>query len=104
MNELLYRFLRDEGHSVTTCVSGVEALQKLHTAPAKIDLLITDECMAGSVRGLDLVRIARTRGYRGPVLVASGRLTPEVEEEYRTLSVAFLPKPFDLKRLLTFVT
>ena len=104
IGEIFRALLAPMAHNVVFCRSGVEAFQRLQNASFDFDLLITDHHMPGSWSGLELVRIARAKGLRVPVLVASGHLTPKLVADYRTFDImGLLPKPFDLQRIMTTV-
>jgi CheY-like chemotaxis protein len=104
MIEVLSEALEKEGHTVAGCRSGVEALQRLHTAHDDFNLLICDHHMPGSLDGLGLVRIARSRGFRGQIVVTSGAFPDDLKKAYEGHSaLGFLPKPFDMALLRSFV-
>src|SRR5437764_239065 len=87
-----------DAHLLAFCRSGAEALQKLRTSADPFDLLITDHFMPGSLSGLDLVRLARARGFDRQIIVTSGQFSTELKENYKACAVlGFLPKPMDLK-------
>src|SRR3954465_8657604 len=78
IGEMLAILLRT--HVLSFCRSGAEALQKLRTSADPFDLLITDHFLPGSLCGLDLVRLARARGFDRQIVVASGQFSPELKE------------------------
>lgn len=61
-----------------------------------LDLVFTDIDMPGSLDGLDLTRIVKTRWPDLPVLVTSGGPRPEIESGAR-----FVPKPYDAGKIVT---
>jgi CheY-like chemotaxis protein len=104
IGELLSTILSNNGHLMSFCRSGAEALQKLRTSTRPFDLLITDHFMPGSLTGLDLVRLARARGFDRQIVATSGHFSPELKESYKAFAVlGFLPKPMDLKLLKALV-
>jgi len=104
VTEVLSNIAIKAGHSAICCRSGVEAWQKLQIAAHSFSLIITDHFMPGSFDGLGLVRVARAKGFKGQIVVTSGRLSQEVKESYRDHAVlGFVPKPFDFKLLQAFI-
>ena len=93
---VLVEVLRDEGHETLTAPDGAAALELLATAsPA---LVITDVMIPGP-DGRELVRRMRERpALRSvPVVLMSAVLHPDLDG---LGPASFLPKPFDLDRLL----
>lgn len=85
---------------VDQAFNGYEACMQIVREP--VDLAIVDILMPG-FDGLNLIRLLRalesTRSI--PVIVMSGMLTPEIEQELTRLGVQnILPKPVALKKLL----
>jgi len=66
---MLPRLLASEGHRVTPCTSGEEALARFD--PAVHDLVITDLGMA-DLNGLQLAEALRARSPETPVILATG--------------------------------
>ena len=96
IRELLTELLLDEGYDVLSAPDGIAALEIL--AGRLPDLLITDAMMPG-LDGSGLVRRMRAdpRTAAVPVLLISAVPRPaSVDLD----GVGFLPKPFDLDRLL----
>ncbi len=93
--------LADKGYTVHAVPSGLRAQTLLEQQP--VDLLITDLSMPG-VDGLMLLSFLQERRMRIPVIVVSGRITPDVEPLVRSLGAeTILEKPFDLSVLLATV-
>lgn len=93
LRDFMRILLPKTGHLVETVPDGLSALQWLRRAGAAIDLLITDHQMPG-LNGLELVRLAQSTPFSGPVMVYSSCLDALVAEQYRQLGVALiLAKP-----------
>jgi DNA-binding response OmpR family regulator len=79
---------------------GQEALNFLRSTEGfTVRMVVTDHLMPG-MNGPEFVRGLRKAGYALPVLVLSGY--PDVEEEYKSLDVAFRVKPFPPDQLIAF--
>jgi two-component system KDP operon response regulator KdpE len=89
--------LEREGHEVTTCVDGQEALERLEDED--FDLIVTDLSMP-RMNGLELVREARRRSAV-PILVLT--VKHEEREKVRLLDAGaddYVTKPFGTDELL----
>jgi CheY-like chemotaxis protein len=89
--------LKDAHHSVTTSLSGQEALDLLHQKP--FDLVITDLNMPG-VDGITVLR--RTKGIRPQtrvVIMTGSVLPPSTRRIVLREANGFLAKPFSLAEL-----
>jgi CheY-like chemotaxis protein len=93
--DLLVEVLRDEGYAVLAAADGPEVLELL--GRGRPDLLLMDVMMPG-LDGRAVVRRVRERPELDgvPVVLMSAAAHVDPAE----LAVAFLPKPFDLDRLL----
>jgi len=79
---------------------GQEALNFLRSAEGVgLRMVVTDHLMPG-MNGPEFVKALRKAGYAFPVLVLSGY--PDVEDEYKSLDVAFRVKPFPPDQLIAF--
>ena len=89
--ELLVRLLTNRGHDVVCYDNGRPALQAILAQP--FDVLITDNDMP-KMNGLALVRELHRIESPLRIIVTSGFLETELEEQYKALGVKlFLPKP-----------
>jgi PAS domain S-box-containing protein len=90
---LAQRVLSRRGHDVTLFTDPALALAELRARPRDFDVLVTDVSMP-TLSGPDF--IARVRELRAafPVVMTSGRISPEVIEAARRLgNVHVVPKP-----------
>ena len=94
----LAEWLRMYGNEVFEAASGDEAQTVLSTV-LKIDLVVTDVQMPGSVDGLQLTRNLHTTHPQIPVIVVSG--LPLRADAEAAGAAAFYPKPYDLDELAT---
>jgi DNA-binding NtrC family response regulator len=79
---------------------GEKALNFLQSAEGfSVRMVVTDHLMPG-MNGPEFVKALRKAGYAFPVLVLSGY--PDVEDEYKSLDVAFRVKPFPPDQLIAF--
>jgi CheY-like chemotaxis protein len=96
--EALSALLEDEGYAVATAANGEEALHALDDGLAP-DLVLLDVMMP-RMDGREVLRALRADPARRalPVIVMSAASQPLPPEQLG--DAVFLPKPFDLKRLL----
>ena len=95
---LLSDELRQAGFAVIEAANGDEALEVL-AAQVAPDVMITDVRMPGGIDGLGLAAQARRAHPRLRVIVTSGHCPLGAAE----IADAFIPKPYDLGRLVQHV-
>ncbi len=78
--------LEQFGYSVETAEDGSDAWQKLTTARAQYDVLITDNNMP-RMTGVELVEKLRSIGFRGAILVFASTLSPTTRQRLTELNV-----------------
>jgi two-component system cell cycle sensor histidine kinase/response regulator CckA len=103
LRELVCRTLRAEGYDTLEAGHGAEALQIIETAPAPVDLVVTDVVMPG-MDGRELGRRLSQRWPDLPILYISAY---DVNDIFRRgsprSSAPFLQKPFPMEGLVTTV-
>jgi DNA-binding NtrC family response regulator len=92
---LVADMLRDENFEVIECVSAEAAELVVTSTGNELRALITDNNLAGSMRGAELAGFAKRRFPKLNVIIVSGRPVDPVP--YRT---TFLRKPFLHSELL----
>jgi two-component system, response regulator PdtaR len=92
----LAAFLRLKGVAVVEAESGDQALELLQGGE-RVDLVLSDVEMPGSVNGMDLAKWIRINRPALPVVLTSGRQVPDIED------VSFLAKPYRLGELLPII-
>ena len=91
--ELAVQRLTELGYAALAYTSSRTALQALLDAPAKVDLVLTDENMP-ELSGCELVVSMRARGLDVPVIMMSGNVTAALQERARAAGVCeLLSKP-----------
>jgi|ERR1700677_2696836 len=91
--------LKRVGHTVDVVFDGVDALARIGENPAHYHILITDHLML-KMSGLELLVKLRKTPFKGKVIVLSGNLTAQLEEEYAKLGAnKFIHKPFEIAEL-----
>jgi len=96
---LVNRVLTRKGFKVTVFTDPLEAEAALRSQPEIYDLLVTDYNMPG-YSGLDLLRDAKAIRADLPVAVASGYVTPEIEQRaLQEGASALIYKPNDVNEL-----
>jgi len=91
----------DEGFVTFQAQNAAAALRIFKARPADIDVLFTDIRMPGGMDGLELAHRVRERWPSTGIVIVSGNIfvaTDELPEGAR-----FLPKPYDLDRVVEFV-
>lgn len=106
-NSLLLRTLAEGfklyGFEVITALNGVAAVEQFQAHAANVAVIITDHEMPG-MNGAELIKRLRALGYRGQVLVMSGRLTASDSWLYEDCAVTgFLQKPFEVGMVATML-
>lgn len=92
--------LEDSGYTALEAANADSAIQVLESRP-DICLMVTDVQMPGSMDGLTLAHIARTRWPSINIVVVSARINPE--ELRLPKGARFLAKPFECKKLIEVV-
>jgi two-component system OmpR family response regulator len=92
IREIVATLLEDEGYLVRHAKDGLEALATIDDN--SIDLVVSDVVMPG-LDGASLVRKLRHRGHLMPVVLMSA-----VYADVDLPGVRFVPKPFEIDRLL----
>lgn len=96
---LMQRALSRKGLKVSTYTDPLQALAALRDNPADIDLLVTDYNMPG-YSGVDLLRDAAAIRPDLPVALASGYVTPEIEQAAQAAGArALIHKPNDVEEM-----
>lgn len=93
---LIARVLKRKGFAVTTFTDPHEATARLRADPQGFDILVTDYNMPG-YSGLELLRQAKLIRADMPVALASGYVTPELEQSaIQEGASALIYKPNDV--------
>ena len=95
IREVIAMLLEDEGYLVRHAKDGLEALDAIDGS--QIDLIVSDVVMP-RLDGASLVRKLRRRGHLMPVVLMSA-----VYADVDLPGVRFVPKPFEIDRLLGIV-
>jgi CheY-like chemotaxis protein len=103
VRKLTFRLLSEAGFRVFEAASAVEALEVLHMARGRIDLILVDVVL-GEVNGVDLVRLIRER-WSDPQIVFMSAHPAEVlvREGLEDPTVVFLAKPFTRDELMVAI-
>jgi CheY-like chemotaxis protein len=98
LRQSLAQYLTTQGATVHAVADGEAALQQLDATP-EIDLLLLDLVMP-KVGGLEVLMALRSAGRQTPVILMSGNVEPEINEQLATFAPAvMLAKPFSLAEL-----
>ena len=92
IREVIATLLEDEGYLVRHAKDGLEALDAINGS--QIDLIVSDVVMP-RLDGASFVRKLRRRGHLMPVVLMSA-----VYADVDLPDVRFVPKPFEIDRLL----
>lgn len=98
------RILEISNYTVITSPSGEQAWETMERGQVKVDLVLTDVVMPGSIDGLTLAAKIRQREPALPVLFLTGALLEDAEcaAEIATKKL-LLRKPFSPKQLVEFI-
>src|ERR1700693_154838 len=98
------RMLEQADYVVLTSLSGDHAWNVIKRGHARVDLVLTDIVMPGSLDGFALAAKVRQGGLKLPVLFMTGAL-PEDDESAAEMAKKglMLRKPFSPKQLLEFI-
>ena len=104
MLQYIRRVLEHGNHTVLTSRSGEHAWRVVRRSQAKLDLVLTDIIMPGSIDGPTLARRIERRYKKLPVLFMTGAL-PENDEQAveMTRKRRLLRKPFSPQQLVEFI-
>jgi CheY-like chemotaxis protein len=98
------RILEQGDYVVLTSPSGDHAWDVIKRGHAKVDLVLTDIVMPGSIDGLSLAAKIGQRRVKLPVLFITGALAEGAERLAEiTREKLLLRKPFSPKQLLEFI-
>jgi two-component system, OmpR family, response regulator MprA len=97
LRELMQWALVDEGFEVRTAADGLEALERIATAPPRLAVL--DMSLPG-VDGFGVAHALRARTIPVLVVTADGEASAKAA---RAGAYAFLRKPFDMRELVAAV-
>ena len=102
--EVLKLYLEMQGYLVEEAENGAEGLAVIDQGHT-FDLVISDNQMP-VMTGMEFIQRLAQRSYltTHPLILYSGNLTPELEQQARDLGVSsVLSKPYDFSELLVFV-
>ena len=98
---MLRMSLEDEGHEIVMAADGAMALERL--AEHQPDLVLLDVMMPG-IDGYGVLETKRRDGDTTPVVMLSAKSEPaDIDRALGLGAVDFVPKPFDLDRLVALV-
>ncbi len=100
LREMALQILEGFGYRHLQAGSGPEAMEVWKTHADKIDLVLTDMVMPGSMTGRDLAKnlIAQRAGL--PVVIASGYSMDDISDELSgNKNISFVQKPYTLNTL-----
>ncbi len=98
---LLSDELRDSGYAVIEACDADEGLAVLQSS-VRIDMIVSDVRMPGSMDGIDLLREVRRTFPTMPVIITSGHLEPALAAADG--AVHFIPKPYTTEFVIKVVT
>ncbi len=100
LSEEMVDLLSSEGYGVQAAFDGLEGVRLINKHP--YDVILLDIKMP-FINGLDLLKIMENTGFKGKVILMSGK--PFLEKEIKKLGLGpmisgFISKPYDVNRLL----
>jgi CheY-like chemotaxis protein len=98
--ECVSLFLSDAGYAVDALTDSTQALDRITAHIDGYDVLVSDNSMP-HLTGTQLIGQMRKAGFRGKIVVYSGSVSVDEEQEFKAIGAdAVLRKPFDLKLLV----
>ena len=98
------RVLEQADYDVIASPSGNHAFEIIERGRPKIDLVLTDVVMPGSIDGLTLASKIRRKNPKLPILFITGGLLGDDESAARrAIENQLLQKPFSPKQLVEFI-
>ena len=95
--------LAEKGFACDPAASGEDGLRKMSAHP--YDIAIVDITLEGTMSGLDLIRTARKRGVKTPIIVLSAMNTPADKIDGLNCGADdYLGKPFARNELVARVS
>jgi DNA-binding response OmpR family regulator len=102
--QYIWRVLEHGNHTVLTSQSGEHAWRVVQRSQAKLDLVLTDIVMPGSIDGPTLAARIERRYQKVPVLFMTGALSENDEQAVEmTRKRGLLRKPFSPQQLVEFI-
>ena len=96
---ILTQKLEPYGFEIVTASDGLEALKQYRAHSGNFSAIVTDNDMP-HMNGLEFVRSAREMGFKGRIVVMSGRLKTDRLRAYQDYAVSgFFHKPFETSLL-----
>jgi two-component system chemotaxis response regulator CheY len=94
--QLLKIGLENYGFDVVPALHGVDALMQYKAHQGRFGAIISDVDMP-NLNGLGLVRSVREMGFKGRIVIISGRLSAKEFQEYEPYAISgFFHKPFEI--------
>ncbi len=98
--ECVSLFLLDAGYAVSALTDSHQALNRITADPECFDVLVSDNSMP-RLTGKELIDQARKAGFQGKVIMYSGSVSVNEEQEFKSVGTdVVLRKPFDFKLLV----
>jgi CheY-like chemotaxis protein len=101
--DCIRRILEHADYVVLTSPSGDHAWNVIERGHARVDLVLTDVVMPGSIDGLTLAAKVRQREVNLPVLFMTGAPEDAEDPAVITKEKLLLRKPFSPKQLVEFI-
>lgn len=91
------------GFEVITACHGIDALMQYKAHSGNFSAIVSDNDMP-HMNGLEFVRSVREIGYKGRIVIISGRLKTEDLQAYQKHAISgFFHKPFEMSLLATML-
>jgi DNA-binding NtrC family response regulator len=92
------------GFVVSTAGHGIDAMMQYRASEEEIVAIITDVDMP-RMGGLEFIRAVREAGFKGRIVIMSGRLVTDELKAFQDCRVSgFFSKPFDISLLATMLS
>ncbi|MBU1446289.1 response regulator [Patescibacteria group bacterium] len=97
---LIRRVLVRDGCKLFIFTNADEALEFYKQSKEEIDIIISDYMTSGKITGYELIEQIKRDNPQQKVLLMSGYLEPEIQNDINNFDIHFLAKPYKLNQLI----
>jgi len=98
IRKIVSRYLRHSGYQVKETNSGETAIEILKRAPVYV--LIADQCLPGTLQGVDVLSYHRKISSKGCRILFTGFLSDGLQSVCQRIGAVYLEKPVSLDHIV----